>query len=303
MANEPITYPAGAPSVSGSNVTADWLLENPTRVTRTIVNLMLQNYYVDRIFAPAGNITGGAVIYDQATGNELFANRDVEKVEPGAEFPEVAFDRGNPQTAQVEKFGGKFSVTDEAKRRNQIGRVNRAIQQLANTITRRTQTRALAELSAAVTAFSRTATGLGWATAAALTANNRSPSITPVNDLTLVEKSNEDLELGYEYDLAIMNPQEWRNFRLAAGGDSGTARELLADSGIKDVWVTKRKTPGSVYWVAERQVGELGYEVPLATETWRDKDGKQKDWFQSSILPVVYVTDPYAILETTGHAA
>ena len=48
-------------------------------------------------------------------------------------------------------------------------------------------------------------------------------------------------------------------------------------------------------------VGELGYEMPLSTETWRDPDGKQQDWYQAYVLPICYVTDPYAILETTGH--
>jgi hypothetical protein len=69
------------------------------------------------------------------------------------------------------------------------------------------------------------------------------------------------------------------------------------------VWVTNRKTAGTVYWLARGQVGELGYEVPLTTEKWRDPDGRQQDWIQSSVLPIVYVTDPFAILETTGHNA
>ena len=35
----------------------------------------------------------------------------------------------------------------------------------------------------------------------------------------------------------------------------------------------------------------------------QDQDGKQQDWFQTYVLPIMYVTDPFAILETTGHAA
>jgi hypothetical protein len=42
----------------------------------------------------------------------------VQNVEPGAEFPLVTFDRPTPLVKQVEKFGGKFFVTDEAKDRN-----------------------------------------------------------------------------------------------------------------------------------------------------------------------------------------
>jgi hypothetical protein len=300
MAQDTIQYPYAAPTISGTAITVDWLLNTPNRVTRVIANLALQNFMVDQIFAAAGPISGGAVIYDQATSNDLYASRDVEAVEPGNEFPIVTFDRPSTLTAQVEKFGGKFPVTDEARRRNQIGRVNRALLQLANTITRKTQQRAITELTAAVTAFTRTATGTSWRIAAGTTAASQVPTVGPLADLTAVEQANEVLELGYVYNTAIMNPQEWRNFRLAAGGAAADARALLADSGINTVWVTNRKTAGTVYWLAGRQVGELGYEVPLSTETWRDPEGKQQDWYQSFVLPIVYVTDPYAILESTG---
>ena len=302
MPDDNLTYPYGWPSVSPSGeMTLDAFLSDPKRVTRAIARLALQKFYVDKIFTGAGDITGGSVVYDQATGNELYAARDVGRVEPGDEFPIVTFERGAPKTAQVEKFGGKFPVTDEARRRNQQGRVNRAILQLANTIARKTQARALLELTAAITEHARTAVGTNWVTAAGTIAGNRVPTVGPLADLTMVERSNEVAELGYDYDFAIMNPNQWRDFRLAAGGTSQDARELLADSGINDVWVTNRKSAGSVLWLAQRQVGEIGYEVPLSTEQWRDKDGKQKDWFQSYVLPIVYVTDPYAILETTGH--
>jgi hypothetical protein len=297
-----LQFPYGVPGVNGTELTLDFLLADPRRITRAIASIALQRFYVDRIFAPTGPIVG-AVVFEQATENDLYAERDVSKVNPGEEFPEVTFERGAPRTAQVEKFGGKFRVTDEARRRNQAGRINRAIAQLANTIQRKTQQRALAELQAAITEHSRTAVGSSWSDAAATTAASQVSTVGPLADLTMIEQTNEQTELGYSYNLAIMNPIEWRNFRLAAGGANADARALLSDSGITDVWVTNRKAAGSVYWLAQRQVGELGYEVPLSTETWRDKDGKQADWFQSYVLPIVYVTDPFAILETTGHEA
>lgn len=292
----PYDLPAGVASV-------DFLLADPKRVTRSIARLALQKFMIDRIFSPAGTITGGAVVYEQATENDLYPNRDVEKVEAGDEFPVITFDSGSALTAQVEKFGGKFPVTDEAKRRNQLGRVTRAMNQVANVIVRKTQQRALSELQAAITANSRTASGNSWLDLGNALPNTVAPAGQVIGDLTAVEKANEDLELGYSYDLAIMNSQEWRNLRLAAGGTVANARALLADSGINDVWVTNRKTAGTVYWLSQGNVGELGYEVPLSTETWRDADGKQQDWFQTFVLPIMYVTDPFALLETTGHAA
>jgi nitrogen regulatory protein PII-like uncharacterized protein len=117
----------------------------------------------------------------------------------------------------------------------------------------------------------------------------------------MIEQLNEEGELGYDYNYAIMAPTDWRNFRLSVGGDAAQARALLGDSGITGLWITNRKAIGTVYWLSQRMVGELGYEVPLSTETWRDPDGKQQDWYQSYVLPICYVTDPFAILETTGH--
>jgi hypothetical protein len=245
----------------------------------------------------------GAVVYEQATENDLYPERDVERVEPGDEFPVITFASGEARTAQVEKFGGKFPVTDEARRRNQGGRVIRAIGQIANTIQRKTQARALAELDAAIVEHGRTAAGQSWSDFAGVAEGAQVVTQGPVADLTAVELANEQLELGYSYDLGIFNPSDWRNFRLACGGTNAQARAVLADSGITNVWITNRQTAGKVKWLSQGNVGEMGYEVPLSTETWRDKDGKQQDWFQSYVLPIVYVTDPFAILETSGHAA
>jgi hypothetical protein len=221
---------------------------------------------------------------------------------PGDEFPVVTFDRSAPRTAQVEKFGGKFPITDEARRRNNVGRVNRAILQLANTIQLKTQQRALAELDAAIVEHGRTATGTSWGDDAATIADSKVATIGPLADVTQIEKANAILELGYSYNTAIMNPQEWRN-GLLGYGSVGQFRAVLAASGITTIWVTNRQTAGTIKWLAGRQVGDLGYEVPLSTETWRDPEGRQQSWYQSYVLPIVYVTDPFAILETTGHAA
>jgi len=296
-----IAYPFGYPSVSGTTITADFLASNPRMITRAIADLTLKRFYLDQIFGGGGASTP-SVIYEQRTENApLYAGRDVEAVEPGSEFPLVTFERGAPKTAQAEKFGGKFFITDEARRRNDVNGVNQAIQLLANTIQRKTQQRALAEMDAAITGFSRTAAGTSWQTAAGTVEASRVPTTGPLADLTSIELANETQELGYTYDFAIMNPNTWRYLRLAAGGTSQAARALLADSGITGVWVTNQQPTGQIKWLARKMLGELSYEVPLSTETWRDSDGKQQDWFQSYVLPIVFITDPYAILVTTGH--
>ena len=52
--------------------------------------------------------------------------------------------------------------------------------------------------------------------------------------------------------------------------------------------------------IAEGQVGEMRLEQPLLTRTWDDPDGIEQTWVQSSVRPVMYVTNPFSIKKVTG---
>jgi hypothetical protein len=86
-APNPVAHPLGAPTVSGTEVTVDQYSQQPTRVTRLVNDLTLQRFLIDRLFTRGGAITGGAVLYDEITENDIYAIRDVELVEAGEEFP------------------------------------------------------------------------------------------------------------------------------------------------------------------------------------------------------------------------
>jgi hypothetical protein len=66
--------------------------------------------------------------------------------------------------------------------------------------------------------------------------------------------------------------------------------------------VTPRKAAGSVYLLAGGQVGEIRLEEPLRTETAREGAPQLRGitWVQSLVNPIMYVTDPFAIIEITG---
>jgi hypothetical protein len=105
-------------------------------VTRVVADLVMANFFLDRVFSTGGDVQGGAVLYDQANYLDIYTDRDVERVEPGTEAPIVTGQRTAPLVALVEKFGGKFPMTDEARRRNDISRMNNHMRRLANTIVR-----------------------------------------------------------------------------------------------------------------------------------------------------------------------
>lgn len=299
--NDPITYPLGPPTVSTTTYTVDFLLQNPTRVTRVVNDLTLRNFFLDDIFAIGGDVSGGAVLYDQATTLDTYTNRDVERIEPGAEAPIVGGVRTAPLVAQVEKFGGKFPMTAEAIRRNEIGRMRNQMRRLANTIVRKMHQRGLSELAANISTFSRTASGISWSDALALTVQTAAANNMPAYDFAATVTANENLEMGYDYDTLIVNPTEALSLRAIYKGELSN---VLRDNGITTFISTPRKAAASAYFLAGGAVGEMRLEEPLRTTTADELSSAptmvEQTWVQSLVNPVMYVTDPYAILEVTG---
>ncbi len=296
----PVAYPLGAPTLTGNQLTVDMALKQPGRITKRLSDLTLQKFIVDRIFASSGtSVASGAVIYDQLTRNELYLTRDVEERAEGAEYPIVGSDRTEPKVAQSEDWGGKFWITDGAVRRNDKVFFDNQVTQLANTIVRKVNQRAVSTLEAAIAELGGAGVvpGNDWSdvtlTGTAPTPNNQ----RPFADFAKVQLAADVEELGVTYDLLIVNPQEKHNLRVAYGPELD---EVLKDAGI-ELFASNRVTAGEGYMVARGQVGFLDYEQGLTTETWREQKTR-RHWVQSSVMPIMGVTNPYSIKKLTGLA-
>ena len=292
-------YPLGSASVSGNNLTVDLMLKEPTRINAYLSDIALKGYFAERIFANGGGVSGGSLVYTQLVANDLFPARGGQKVAPGAEFPEVTFDRPEPKTAQVEKFGGKFRVTDEAKDRNDLSQIQSEGIKLGNDVQRWLHARALAELEAGITAVGSDVqiTGKSWADATALTISTENKAALPAADLAEIRKRGLVNELGSDYNLLVLNPQEFANLSIIYG----SAEAWLQSQGFS-VAVSNVVTAGTAYAVQEGTVGQVRYEQPLKTVTYRD-DSTESTIVQASIRPVFAVTNPYNALKLTGLAA
>lgn len=298
------SYPFGAPIVApdGQAVTVNSFVEQPTRVTRYLNDLTLQQMFAQEIFTPAGSVTGGSVVYDQLLMNDLYGTRDVQNVEPGAEFPIVTSERTGPRVAQVEKFGGKFFITDEARDRNDPAMLRMEGQKLANMISRRTDRRALQVLDAAITEInagpSTTKTvilGNNWSNVVTYGTTPTPPPLTPMADFAKAQLLADQMELGISYDFYVVNPTQMHALTLAYGQG---LNDVLSNSGVT-LRVSNRVPAGVAYGVQRGMVGEMRVEKPLSTETWRE-EATQRTWFQSDVRPVFYVTNPYGIIKLTG---
>jgi hypothetical protein len=292
----PVQHPLGPPVVSGTTITVDTMLQQPTRITRMIMDLSLQRFIADRIFTSAGGVSGGAVVYDQAVVNELYTDRDVQRVTPGAEFPIVTSSRQAPKLAQVEKWGGKTFITDEAKDRNNAAVLTNHLRQLSNTIVRKINARAIAELEANISAIpALTYTGHDWN---AYQPAGTSPSAlanSPLADMLMAQLLADKDELGVVYDTAILNPLNVLRLHQVYG--SGLVQGL--DQINYNIYSSNRVAVGTGYIVASGQVGEMRIEKPLGSTAWREEE-TERTWIQASVRPTMYVTNPYAVRKITG---
>ncbi len=295
----PVAYPLGAPAVTGNTISVDTALNTPTRVTRRIADLTLQKFIVDRIFTNGGGVAGGAVIYDQATSNELYTARDVERVAPGSEYPIIGGNRSAPKVAEVEKRGGKFFITDEARLRNDTSLFDNLTTQLSNTIVKKNNQRAIVELEAAISGLggAATFTGVNWNTVITAGTSASNATAYPAADFAKAQLLADTDELGVTYDLWLLNPAQWYALRVTYGDK---LQAVLDSFGI-EVFASNRVTAGTAYAVARGQVGEIRYERGLSTQTWYE-EATERWWVQSSVSPVMYVTNPYSIKKITGLA-
>jgi hypothetical protein len=307
MPSAPVSYPLGPPSVSGNLITVDEALQNPTRITRDIALLAEQRFFASRVFSDAGQIQGGAVLYElpPSTGTDLFAERGVQEVAPGEEFPLLTFLRGVPVLAKPRKIGGKWFVTKEQVRRNDVRVVQRAMVQTANTIALTLDAMAVAVLNAAITANSRTLAGTSWGTAAAATLTTRAGNTGGASDVLSARKVLELEQRGHNLDSILVHPNQELSLGQIATNFGTSIDALFAAVGINNWFSSPRITAGTATLYEAGQVGGWANEFPLDQEVDEETvaaGGRQRTWYQWSVSPAMFVDDPYALLQLTGIA-
>jgi hypothetical protein len=238
------------------------------------------------------------VVYDQITQNQLYLDRDVASVAPGGEFPIVTGHRLAPGVAPVEKWGGKYFFTDEARDRNDLSLFRTRNVQLGNTIVRKLNQRAVAALEVAIgsTAGATTIVGHNWEAAVPAGAAPTAPSAQPHADWAAAQLLADQMELGVNLNTLLVNPVQANTMRLFYGQ---YLQAVLTDAGIDEFYSSNRVPAGEAYVLEGGEVGGMRVEKPLGTETWREPE-EEKTWVQASVRPVFYVTNPYAVFKLTG---
>ena len=292
-------YP-GHTDLNGNLITVDEALNHPTVITERLADLTFDTVLVDKVFSTIGQpVTGGAVTYAPTTEKHLFVDGVADR-KPGDEYPVIFSDKPEAQLARVQDFGGKFAVTDEARRRNNSIDFDNSVTRLANTITRKLNSRAIETLDAALATLDDGGeiTGHNWG---ALTLDGATPTAAaerPTADLAAAQLAADEDELGVTYSMLLVHPRQ-RAALATAYGEKLT--DVLTAAGLT-MHTSTQVTAGTAYVIDPGTVGFVDYEQPLTTETWDDREHRQT-WLQSYAMPVMGVTSPRSVRKITGLAA
>lgn len=293
--------PSLVPSLSGRTLTVDYALKHPSILRDRIAALADDAILLPKFFRPYGaKVEGGGLLYATLQASDMFTS-DVEQRAPGTEYRVVEGVDPTPKLAVVEDWGGRFQVFDEQITRCDISYLDQQTTQLANTIARKLDTRAMAALSAAnIAQFTPLA---GWGN---LTFVGPLDAITPSGDRPSahwaeVQEMADLEELGVKHDLLIVAPEQAKQLRVAYGADLDAALESAGFT--NGLYANPRIPAGTAFAAQEGQVGVVGFETAgLVVEVYDDRSTRSK-WVQAYAVVSFAVDRPYAAKKITGLSA
>lgn len=194
-------------------LTVKRLFKQPILIARALTLLEAKRLFVaDRIFQTGSpeSVAGGSAQYQQS--ESIYMDRDIQEVAERGEFPRAGWSEAI-LTALVKKYGLEFTVSAEAKRRNQIDVVKRGQVKLMNSLVKFVDTVAIAKLRAEAGNTLDVAAGAfnPWATA---TGDQIVENI--VDAIGMIDDEDE----GYRGSVLLISPKN--------------ARLMLKDDGIRN---------------------------------------------------------------------
>jgi len=188
-----ITYPPAPPTLSGDVESINRFLQSPTLLTRRLRTLLENRFISDSLLTGRYTLQGGAVLFEQS--ESIYADRAVEQVAPGGEYPLSGVTSGLAAIAAAAKWGQDSLVTDEAIKRLMLDPVTRAILKLVNNLVQKVDQVTLAAIASAVTQTA--AATAAWAPGTA--------STNPLYDIAKGVAVIRALNQGYDPDILVVD--------------------------------------------------------------------------------------------------
>lgn len=301
----PNAFPPASPTIAGDYLTVSRFLNTPTLVARRMRTLAEQRLIASSILTGRETVSGGAISFEQNEG--LYADRPVEAVSPGGEYPLTTVGDGAAQLAKVVKWGQDTEVTDEAAKRKAMSAVDKALLKLINTAAKNVDSVALAAIASSVTQ-----------TQAASAAWSAASGTQILRDILKGKATLSSLNQGYDADTLLVDDLTWAYVASDQVLINAIARETQSNAvvtGNFDVVAGLRimrspNLPASGAWILDSsQLGGIAREDLggnynqvdgiLESKSIRDEDNDQ--WrLRARAVVVPYITEPNAAIRITG---
>jgi len=189
-----VNYDFNIPTISGQQITVQWLVADPRRIYRLLNTLIQQRLVGQRILTGRVDLTGsGSAIYEIA--ENVFADVLSSTVAPLAEYPLTTTTPGTLATVKPLKDGLKTIISDEAVAHSRIDKVMRDLIKIANTLVFKADGLVLAAIASKVTQTQAVTAG-AWTT----TGSN------PFVDIGLAVAQIDSLNKGYVANVVALSP-------------------------------------------------------------------------------------------------
>lgn len=252
-----VTFPV--PTVNGTAVTVDWLLNDPRRIYRLLRTLVQQRLIAWRLLTGRVDLTGsGFGIYEVTEA--IFATQTGTVVRPLSQYPLT--DAGVPTLATVkpDKTGLKEIFSDEVIARGRIDKVMRDLVKISNRLVFQNDALALAAIASSVT---KTITAHGtW---------DGTTGADPLQDSLLAAAAVEEENMGYSVDTVATTPTKFAYAISSAVKQGILPRESANNAATNNInaidiagltWVKTTNMPAGVTAIAldSTMLGSLAYE-------------------------------------------
>lgn len=311
------TYPSSSP-----NITVAVMLKQPRLIARDLTNLASNLLgFADRILmrGTPESIASGVAVYQRS--ESIFMNRSAEEVGVRSRFPRATWSEA-VFTAVVRKYGLEHPISDEAKRRNQMDQVQRALRKIANSVTSFVDSVAVTALTTDANIQTMAASGV-WTTPATDIIADIANARALINNFgegyvadSLVVNGAQELAMLIDTDLRNALPRE----NTGAGAlMTGRPVPIL---GLRQILVSPTLTAGTVLVTQAGVAGTIADEMPdgdenyvsynagptglgapnaapVFTKVYRNED-IDETIVRGARFPAIWLAEPKAVVKITG---
>lgn len=308
----PVTYPGGGPAI-----TVEALLRQPRLLARQLTDLTSKRFIADKMFARGSSdqVAGGAALFQRSEA--IFPRDSAEEVGVRSGYPRTTWTEAL-FTAAVKKYGLEVPIADEARRRNALDQVDRAMRKIANSLAKFVDSIAMALLYDTTQGIQTMAASGDWTTAATDIISDLANARALIANVdegyeadTLVVHPNQELDLIIDLDIRNALPREGSSPNPAV--QTGRAAPIL---GLRQILVSNSVTAGSPLVLESRVVGTIADEAPLPEENYQSyatgpnmasvyvktyrEENTDETIVRGARFPAMWLAEPQAVVKITG---